>query len=440
MGDDECPGGAGGTGSAGENAVGDRDRYDAGNDAGFDAARGRHSASADSPEPAESPESLEEGVARELAAVFDAALADEPPSRVTAESVLAAARSRRGGHAARRWARSFSLGGPGLRWAGGLTAVAALVAAVVVMAPNMRTVSSSDSSAAAAGGALAGGDAAGAAAAQAAAPSMATAPRAYSDADTASGGTGSGDSGPGSAGSDSAGAESGSAVDGSASSAASAARPETTGSADAEASPAANPAAGVAATGPAAATTGANPPAATPTTGAAGTNPQQAGPSSAPGAVSTDAAASSTVSSRSTAVQRPLAGAGGATAVSPDPGADCAAQQLPPLTEREMAAIGARVPRATVEREIAAATCLPRPLRGSVVVLTEPDGTTLALTVAVFDWSGGAPALPSSTVAATSVGPASVVVVTPDPTRSRPPTAVQRQDMQVIAGAVAAAG
>lgn len=75
-------------------------------------------------------------VAAELSAIFAAALADEPPSRVTAASVLREARGEktraRGGFGA--WLAS---GPMSLKWAGGLVAAAALIGAVIVVSPNM---------------------------------------------------------------------------------------------------------------------------------------------------------------------------------------------------------------------------------------------------------------------------------------------------------------
>ncbi len=75
-------------------------------------------------------------VAAELSAIFAAALADEPPSRITAASVLREARGEksraRGGFGA--WLAS---GPMSLKWAGGLVAAAALIGAVIVVSPNM---------------------------------------------------------------------------------------------------------------------------------------------------------------------------------------------------------------------------------------------------------------------------------------------------------------
>src|SRR5690606_37826580 len=75
-------------------------------------------------------------VAAELSAIFAAALADEPPSRVTAASVLREARGEktraRGGFGAR-----LASGPMSLKWAGGLVAAAALIGAVIVVSPNM---------------------------------------------------------------------------------------------------------------------------------------------------------------------------------------------------------------------------------------------------------------------------------------------------------------
>lgn len=83
--------------------------------------------------------------ARQLGALFTVALADEPPSRVTPESVLrqvhGESRSAGGGLAA--WLASGPLS---LKWAGGLVAAAALIGAVVLVGP-MLTQSGSATSA-----------------------------------------------------------------------------------------------------------------------------------------------------------------------------------------------------------------------------------------------------------------------------------------------------
>lgn len=113
---------------------------------GHDAALGESPAASVSPDGADAGAAARAGVgttdaagadpiAAELSAVFAAALADEPPSRVTAESVLREVhgeqRRERGGFG------SWLMSGSSLKWAGGLVAAAALVAAVVVAAPNM---------------------------------------------------------------------------------------------------------------------------------------------------------------------------------------------------------------------------------------------------------------------------------------------------------------
>jgi hypothetical protein len=75
-------------------------------------------------------------VAEELSAVFAAALADEPPSRVTAESVLREVRCEKS--RARSGFGAWLASGPlSLKWAGGLVAAAALIGAVIVVSPNM---------------------------------------------------------------------------------------------------------------------------------------------------------------------------------------------------------------------------------------------------------------------------------------------------------------
>lgn len=118
----------------------------AGNGAGYDAALDESSAQSVSPAGAGADT---DPLAGELSAIFAAALADEPPSRVTAESVLREARgekrSGRSGFGA--WLVS---GRAPARWAGGLVAVAALVAAVIVVAPTTR--SGTDSAVTAASG------------------------------------------------------------------------------------------------------------------------------------------------------------------------------------------------------------------------------------------------------------------------------------------------
>lgn len=107
----------------------------------YDAALGEPAAAPVGPAGADS-----DPVANELSALFAAALADEPPSRVTAESVLrevrAGNRVGRGGFAG--WLASGPLS---LKWAGGLVAAAALIAAVIVTVPNVG--SSTDSTTAA---------------------------------------------------------------------------------------------------------------------------------------------------------------------------------------------------------------------------------------------------------------------------------------------------
>lgn len=72
----------------------------------------------------------------EISAIFAAALADEPPSRVTAESVLREVYEP-GRTASRRFGEWLRSGSWSLKWAGGLVAVAAVVGAVFVVAPMM---------------------------------------------------------------------------------------------------------------------------------------------------------------------------------------------------------------------------------------------------------------------------------------------------------------
>ncbi|MEO7127047.1 MAG: hypothetical protein ABI382_02760 [Nakamurella sp.] len=93
-------------------------------------------------------------VSLELRALFAVALADEPASVVSAESVLrevhasgrkrfaSGNRSARGGFA--RW---LAAGPASLKWGGGLVAAAALVAAAVVIGPNILSHSAQDSAA-----------------------------------------------------------------------------------------------------------------------------------------------------------------------------------------------------------------------------------------------------------------------------------------------------
>lgn len=90
-----------------------------------------------------------EPAASELSAIFAAALADEPPSRVTAESVLQEVRGQK--RPARAGFGGWLVSGRApVKWAGGLVAVAALVAAVIIVAP--MTGSSPDSASTAASG------------------------------------------------------------------------------------------------------------------------------------------------------------------------------------------------------------------------------------------------------------------------------------------------
>lgn len=112
-------------GEAHDGSMGDGDRHDAATDGLAAEPSGAARVDADG-----------DPVASEMGALFAAALADEPPSSVTAESVLREARgdrpSARGGFGA--WLASGPLS---LKWAGGLVAAAALVGAVIVVAPMM---------------------------------------------------------------------------------------------------------------------------------------------------------------------------------------------------------------------------------------------------------------------------------------------------------------
>lgn len=109
------------------------------------AGRGGGSAAGDSSagDPSAGDSSASDPVAAQLEALFAVALGGEPPSRVTAESVLRAAR--RAGPFAEWWATA------GWKWGGALVGAAALVGAVLVIGPMMGGTNQTDSASVAGG-------------------------------------------------------------------------------------------------------------------------------------------------------------------------------------------------------------------------------------------------------------------------------------------------
>lgn len=98
-----------------------------------------------------------DAVATEMGALFAAALEGEPPSTVTAESVLREARAARAGSSARARFLSadwFAEKTTAWKWGGGLAVAAAAIGTVIVMGPMLGGGSATSADMAVAGGAL----------------------------------------------------------------------------------------------------------------------------------------------------------------------------------------------------------------------------------------------------------------------------------------------
>lgn len=338
-----------------------------------DAEPGSAATGTDLPDAAVSDPTGTDPVPEELAALFAMALADEPPSRVTAESVLAEAR--RGAHGEAvgrlrgenrvgrgRLASWFAPGGPGLKWAGGVVVAAALVVGAVVVAPTLGGHGTATSSADSAAMAAAAGSAGPAAAA------------------------GSADSEAGSAHAEKAGPESARAY-AAAGSAADAAAPSM--AAPAEAAP--SSAASASSAAPAA--------------------DARAAAGSAPASVAASAAPSA---GKPTAVAKP----------------SNSRTVLPPLTSTEVRRLEAAFPQVEVMPTPVTAAAALNPVRGSMADVLGSGGS---MSIVVYDWSTGTPSLvPGVIVACSPEG--TCVLVSPD---ARATAALPHATLEAIAKAVA---